>query len=69
MKSVNKTTDPMKVMVSPSITKVNLSHLAYFDTHRNRFVLEAAPLLLEQFLPLEHWERLHLLSGGAYHWA
>jgi hypothetical protein len=44
---------PIKVMIAPSILKVNLSHLAYFDTHRDRFVVEAAPLLLEQFLPLE----------------
>ena len=29
---------PMKAMVSPSILKVNLSHLAYFDTHRDRNV-------------------------------
>jgi hypothetical protein len=35
---------PMKAMVSPSILKVNLSHLAYFDTHRDRHVAEAAPL-------------------------
>jgi hypothetical protein len=34
---------PMKAMVSPSILKVNLSHLAYFDTHRDRLVVEAAP--------------------------
>jgi hypothetical protein len=44
MKSANKTMGPMKVMVSPSILKVNLSHLAHFDTHRNRFVVEAAPV-------------------------
>jgi hypothetical protein len=36
--------DPMKAMVSPSILKVNLSHLTYFDTHRDRLVVEAAPL-------------------------
>jgi hypothetical protein len=60
---------PMKKMFTPSVPKVNLSHLAYFDTHRDRFVVEAAPLLVEQFLPLQHWERLHLPSGGeAYHW-
>jgi hypothetical protein len=29
---------PMKAMVSPSILKVNLSHLAYFDTPRDRNV-------------------------------
>jgi hypothetical protein len=33
MKLANKTpTGPMKVMISPSIPKVNLPHLAYFDT-------------------------------------
>jgi hypothetical protein len=34
---------PMREMVSPSILKVNLSRLAYFDTHRDCFAVTPLP--------------------------
>ena len=40
MKLANKTPmGPMKPMISLSIPEVNLSYVAYFDTHRDCFTV------------------------------
>ena len=62
MKFAKTPMGPMEVMISLSIPKVNLSHLAYFDTHRDCSVVEDDPAA-RTIPPAEHAECLCLPRG------